>query len=108
AILGRQAVEEEKKRRVTVSQPTKHRTAAPLAPVKITKPVEKPKEKEEKKEEIPVDRSIDSVGLNDKVVGFLQGSEIYNESQVKSIKELVKIKGIGVATARKIMNKIRE
>lgn len=112
--LKRQAVAEEIKRRVTVSQP-KHRTIVRPAPVRITKPVvvAKPKEEEiepdrKEEKETPVDRSVDSLGLNDKVVGLLQGSGIYNASQVKSIKELVGIKGIGVATARVVMNKIKE
>ncbi len=112
--LKRQAVAEEIKRKVTVSRP-KHRAPAPVVPVVITKPKEVVKPKEEKiepdrkdKEKTPVDRLVNSVGLNDKVVGLLQGSGIYNVSQIKSVRELTGIKGIGLATARVIMNKIKE
>lgn len=105
AILGRQDKEEAAKQKVTVTRPVKHRTAPPKppAPVVITKPIEI---KEEVEEEIKTDRLVSSLGLNDKVVGLLQGAGIHNVSQVKDAKELTKIKGIGVATARTIMKKI--
>ena len=107
--LKRQAVAEEIKRQVTVSRP-KHRTPTPTPAVVITKPKEviKPKEIVKPKEEEPTSRLVSSINLNPKIVGLLQGSGIHNVSQVKSIKELVKIKGIGVATARRIMQKIKE
>jgi len=109
-VLKRQAVAEEIKRKVTVSRP-KHRTPTSAPSVVITKPKEVVKPKEivkPKEEETPVDHLVSSLGLNDKVVGLLQESGIHNVSQVKSIKELVGIKGIGVATARVIMSKIKE
>ena len=107
AILGRQDAAEEIKRKVTVSRP-KHRTVTPPAPVVITKPIEPVKPVKEKETSIPSDSLVSSLGLNDKVVGLLQGSGIYNVSQVKSVKELVGIRGIGMATAKKIMAKIKE
>ena len=109
-VLKRQAVAEEIKRKVTVSRP-KHRAVTPASSVVITKPKEvvKPKETvKPKEEETPVKHLVSSIGLNDKVVGLLQESGIYNTSQVKSAKKLVGIKGIGVATARVIMQKIKE
>ncbi len=111
--LKSQAVAEEIKRKVTVSRP-KHRTVITPAPVVITKPKEVVKLKKEiklvekKETAIPIDRLVSSVGLNDKVVGLLQGSGIHNVSQIKSTRELTGIKGIGLATARVIMQKIKE
>ena len=105
AILGRQAKEEERKKKVTISRP-KHRTVTPSpTPVVITKPVEPVKLVEK---EIPAGRLVGSLGLSAKIVGLLQDSGIYNVSQIKSIKQLMVIKGIGSATAKTIITKIKE
>ena len=103
--LKRQAVVEEIKRKVTISRP-KHKVVTSPAPVVITKPIEPVKPVEEK--ESPVNHLVSSMGLNGKIVRLLQDSGIYNTSQIKSTKELVEIKGIGMATAKKILAKIKE
>jgi len=105
AILGRQATEEEKKRRVSVSRPKSTAKKVVTSPVVITKAtvVETKKEKLSVKPE----HSIGYLDLDKRVEKLLQESGIYYVNQIKSAKKLLEIKGIGPATARKIMTKIK-
>lgn len=106
AILGRQAAEEEKKRRVSVSRPKPApQKKVVTSPVVITETtaVETKKEKPSVKPE----HSIGYLNLDKKVEKLLQESGIHYVNQIKSAKKLLEIKGIGPATARKIMTKIK-
>lgn len=109
AILGRQAAEEEKKRKVSVSRPqsVQQTKAISAPPIVVIKPVE-PVVAEKKEVVIKTEHLVKDLDLDKRIIELLQESGINNVSQIKSANKLLEIKGIGVATARKIMIKIKE
>lgn len=100
AILSKQKVDVEK-RRVSISHPKpKHRF--PVKEEKVASPVSVVQPK------IIVERKLSSLGLPKRLLAILKKEEITKDTQVPSKTKLLKIRGIGSASANQILSKIGE
>jgi len=103
-ILKQQTIEEDRKRKVTISRPKpKHKPTPPPATPQIVKEIAEVTEPEKKEEKTAPVKKVSELGLPSRVVRLLNEAGIMDVSQITSTRVVRKIKGIGPSSARQIM-----